>query len=138
MPNKPYELKFPVRNFCTLIKPKRKKMKQFSLLVFLVASTFAGLAQSSSLAKEDYLQKSKRQKKTAVILICSGGALTLTGAIIGAAAARDELANIFSEPNNDNDKKFIGAGIILFTGLGQWQAASPFLSLPVRIKKRQK
>lgn len=109
-------------------------MRKTACLLLLLAITLSGFTQSSTLTKEDYLQKSKRQKKAGVILLSGGGALLVTGTVIGFGAARNELANIFSEP--DNDKEFVGAGILLVTGVAAMAGSVPFFIASAKNKKR--
>jgi hypothetical protein len=109
-------------------------MRKTACLLLLLAITLSGFTQSSSLTKEDYLQKSKKQKKAGVILLSGGGALLVTGTVIGFGAARDELANIFSEP--DNEKEFVGAGILLVTGVAAMAGSVPCFIASAKNKKR--
>lgn len=109
-------------------------MRKIACLVLLLVITLSGFTQSTLLTKEDYLQKSKKQKKAGVILLSGGGALVVTGTVIGFSAARNELANIFSE--TDNDKKFVGAGVLLVTGLAAMAGSVPFFIASGKNKRR--
>ena len=60
-----------------------KKIIICCLMLIIANATFSQQTKSSMpLTKQDYLQKSKNQKKTACILLGGGGALMITGIII--------------------------------------------------------
>ena len=109
-------------------------MKKFSLLVFLLATTFAGLTQSLMLTKDDYLQKSKRQKTTGFIFLCGGAALLITGAVVGTSSAADEIASIITE--GDDDNSFLAAGVMVATGVAAMAGSIPFFIASGKNKKK--
>jgi hypothetical protein len=63
----------------------------FLLIVFSATSFGQQTNQSIAMGQTDWLTKSKRQKKTALILLGTGGALILAGAIIPAGELTDQF-----------------------------------------------
>src|SRR5688572_21635805 len=60
-----------------------KKIILMAMTMIFSASTFGQQVNPSpGLAKDDYLQKSKKKKKTGTILLAGGAALVLTGVLI--------------------------------------------------------
>jgi hypothetical protein len=62
-------------------------MKKLTCLLVFAATWFSSFSQvkdtaSARILKEDYLQKSKRQKTTGLVLLGIGAAFTITGVVI--------------------------------------------------------
>ena len=82
-------------------------MKAMIVTMLIILSAQAFSQQTTSLTKADYLQKSKRQKTTAWILLGGGIATAITGIIIydhayNKAAKDDPLLTLFSLGTNVN------------------------------------
>lgn len=69
-----------------------KKIILFFMLIFISALSFSQQTKTSAaLTKQDYLQKSKKQKTTAWIFLGGGAALALIGVAIPEGDLTDEL-----------------------------------------------
>jgi len=67
-----------------------KKIIILTILLILASTTFGQQTKTSlALTKQDYLQKSKRQKTAAWILLGGGSALAITGLLINNQASLD-------------------------------------------------
>lgn len=88
----------------------------FLLVVFSVTSFGQQTNQSIAMGQTDWLAKSKRQKKTALILLGVGGALILTGAIIPRGELTDQL-DPYTLSNDIYENDGIKAALMLGGGL---------------------
>lgn len=71
-----------------------KKIILFSMLLIVSASSFSQQINSSAaLTKQDYLQKSKKQKTAAWLLLGSGTVMMITGSIIWSNAVEETITN---------------------------------------------
>ena len=75
-------------------------MKQLTILILLIFSAVNSSSQpkttASSLTKTDYLQKSKRQKTAAFIMLGGGMAVLLAGVIIEATNWDSSVGNVLA------------------------------------------
>jgi len=96
-----------------------RKLFLFSFLLFLAASTF-GQQRNPSLTKQDYLQKSKRQKTTAKLLL-GGGLLSFSVGFL----------TIGGKGTNSVDN-----GIMLIAGTAAMVASVPLFIIASKNKKK--
>jgi hypothetical protein len=83
-----------------------KKIIVFAVLLILSASSFSQQEKrSAGLSKEDYLQKSGKQKRAANIMLGGGAVLLITGIVIpkGAQMDTDEIYPFFTVTSYRND-----------------------------------
>src|SRR5262245_34629306 len=101
-----------------------KKIFAFAIFLTIAINSFCQQTDSSrSIAKTDYLQKSKNQKTTAIIMAAGGVALVTTGAIL----ASDQS---ISSPE-------FGSGVGLFAvGIAATVASIPFFISSAKNKGR--
>jgi hypothetical protein len=82
-------------------------MKKFiicTLLLSLASTTFSQQTNPSApLTRQDYLLKSKRQKTAASILLGGGLGIALAGAMVASAKTAEDIGNMFSEPQHQNN-----------------------------------
>lgn len=89
------------------------------------------------LTKQDYLIKSKHQKKGAIILVSAGGALAFMGIFI-ATNDLDYNLNPFggSDPyDNPNENETLAAGLIVAGGVAMLSSIALFVSAHKNKKK---
>lgn len=93
------------------------------LLVVLSAASFSQQTNPApQLTNQDYLQKSKKQKTTAWILLAGGAALSITGAILSSHT----LINILIDPLNPESTSGSDADVIvLLTGAAAMLGSVP-------------
>lgn len=103
-----------------------KKIIFLPLVMIMSVSIFSQQTNPSpTLTKQDYLQKSKKQKTAAWIFLAGGGALATTGWVIGFNSAADEFVDLFT---GDKDNTYEIGAVMFFTG-----AASMLGSIPLFI-----
>ena len=107
--------------------------KIFSLIVFstIVLNVFS---QSTTSIQTDYLQKSKKQKTTAFILLGGGAALAIVGTAIGVSSVDDELVSNITD--GESDETYTAGGIMLITGLAAMAGSVPFFIASSRNNKK--
>ncbi len=115
------------------------------MLLLITATSFCQQIDSlPTLDKQDYLQKSKKQKTAAWLLLSGGFVLSTVGAVVAlddAVAATDEaLITIVSlgtvDPEiNDKDNTAL-ANVLFFTGLGSMIGSIPLFSAAKKNKRR--
>jgi hypothetical protein len=88
-----------------------KKTLNFLILLFFIAKGFSQTIPSTSFSKEDYLEKSKRQKTTAWVLLSAGIGLTVVG-IIGFENSYDD----FNDNSTDTYGTLIVSGSLIALG----------------------
>jgi hypothetical protein len=88
--------------------------KMFCLIVLstIVSTVFS---QPTTSIQTDYLQKSKKQKTAAFVLLGGGAVLAVVGTAIGSSSWDDEIASIVGE--GEDDKSYMAGGIMMVTGL---------------------
>jgi hypothetical protein len=100
-------------------------MKQFAIFVLLLTLSAASYTQqiNPSLTKQDYLKKSKNQKKAALIMLGGGAALVVAGFVFpkgeseGFTGSYYGLSNVVEEFENDGIKAAIrGTGVLSMLG----------------------
>jgi hypothetical protein len=91
-------------------------MKTISIFLVILFVALQSFGQNPSLSKEDYLQKSKNQKKTGWILLGGGTAIAVAGTI--------SMSNqdFWSSDNSGYDT----AGYLMLGGLAVGLASIPF------------
>jgi energy-converting hydrogenase Eha subunit H len=118
-----------------------KKIAPFFLLMTLSASTFSQqINPSPALTKQDYLEKSKKQKTGAWLLLSGGFVMTTIGAGLAIDDAVDEtssaLVTIFSlglvEPVSDDKDNTAVANVLFFTGLAGMIGSIPLFKAAKR------
>lgn len=108
-------------------------MKKATCVLLLLAITFSGLTQST-LSKEEYLKKSKKQKTAAFVLLGGGAALTVTGTAIAASRVYNEIGSIITE--GENDDTYVAGGIMVATGLAAMVGSVPLFIASGRNKRK--
>lgn len=99
----------------------------FISVICLVFST-ATRAQVDTMKKaplmsaEQYMQKSKKQKTAAQIMLYGGGAFVLTAVLIGTKEADDAFIQLFG---GDATSNFTAADIFFWTGLASMAGSIP-------------
>ncbi|NVJ84873.1 MAG: hypothetical protein HWE15_01110 [Algoriphagus sp.] len=107
-------------------------MKKLFIAIFVVA-TLIGAAYPSfaqQMTKQDYLEKSKKQKTTAWILLGAGAAVTTTGAIIFS-----ENFCIFGCSKSEVDASNAGGVMVLAGGAAMLASIPVFISSGNNAKK---
>lgn len=100
-----------------------KKMILLAIVALLVKSSFSQQTTSSySLTQEDYLKKSKQQKRVATILFVSGAAVT----VVGTAMWLSQFNHLFTDWNEYNDKKLNTGASLAVVGGTMILASIPF------------
>lgn len=111
-----------------------KKNFLFVLVLSVSATTFCQQTQpKTSLTRENYLQKAKKQNATAWVLLGSGFAVTSAGIITGINGTADEFAGIFT---GENSNTLEVGGVMIYTGLAAMAGSIPFFIASSRNKKR--
>ncbi len=107
-----------------------KKIIVGFILLILATSAFSQQTSSSPvLTKQDYLEKSKKQKTTAKILFVVGGAMFMTGILV----ITDDIGGI----GNPNDKQNSSlADVLGYAGATVAVASIPFLVSAGRNKRK--
>ena len=113
-------------------------MKQLSLFL-LCFCTFSCLysqevppeSPQTTLTKEDYLQKSKKQKTAAIVLLCAGGVASTIGAVMATDDMYDDVGGAFDPSYEDNGDDTV-SGILFYGGL-----AAVLGSIPLFISSRK-
>ena len=107
--------------------------KMFCLIVLstIVSTVFS---QPTTSIQTDYLQKSKKQKTAAFVLLGGGAALAVVGTAIGSNSWDDEIASIVGEGENDNS--YMAGGIMMVTGLAAMVGSVPLFIASARNKKK--
>ncbi|MBI5858928.1 MAG: hypothetical protein HZB42_14950 [Sphingobacteriales bacterium] len=91
-----------------------KKIIFFTMFLTLSATSFSQQTNNgTSMAKQDYLQKSKNQKTLAWILISTGAVSSVTGLIIGNNNFYEEIGSVITTGRDDKNYK---TGEFLFYG----------------------
>ena len=106
------------------------------MFCLIVLSTIAStvFCQSTTSIQTDYLQKSKKQKTAAFVLLGGGALLTIVGTAIGANRWDDELVSIVNE--GENDRSYMAGGIMMVTGLVAMVGSVPLFIASSRNKKK--
>jgi hypothetical protein len=117
---------------------KTIKMKKTAILCLLFAFAATSFCQQTvqkhSLAKTDYLQKSKKQKKIGWILTGGGAVMIAIGAIIPEGQLTDELSYpclCYNVHENDGVK-----GGFILAGLASGLSSIPFFIASGKNKRR--
>src|SRR5688572_3672925 len=116
-----------------------KKAITLTLLLAFVTVSFSQQAvQKHSLTQADYLQKSKKQKKTAMIFLGGGAALIVTGLVIPQGEPTgfqfDPISGGFYEGHKNDGIK----GALVLTGVVSMLGSIPFFIASGKNKKRAK
>jgi len=113
-----------------------KKILLFTMLLILSASSFGQQTNPSpGLTKQDYLLKSKRQKKVASIMLGGGAVLVLTSFIIprGEQTGTTNMYGIFPVPDYKNDGIKAALGL---TGVASMLGSIPFFIASGKNKRK--
>ena len=113
-----------------------KQIILFAMLLILSASSFGQQIKTSpGLTKQDYLQKSKKQKKAATIMLGGGTALLLTGFIIprGEQTGTTDIYGVFTVADYKNDGIKAAFGL---TGVASMLGSIPFFIASGKNKRR--
>jgi hypothetical protein len=92
-------------------------MKKTTILLLLVISSISSICQqtgtSTTLAKDDYLQKSKNKKTAAWMFLAGGAAMTITGfAISGGEPELNILCLCYVDENSGTKGLLIAGGVL--------------------------
>ena len=101
------------------------------LLVFATASFSQQTVQMRSLSQADYLQKSKKQKKIAWILLGSGAALAITAAVIPSKLTDEGVPGVIWDDKYSNDWS-----LLILPGTVAMLSSIPFFIASSKNKKR--
>lgn len=111
-----------------------KKIIVLSLVMIMSVSIFSQQTKTTTtFTKQDYLQKSKKQKTVAWIFLAGGGALTTTGLAIGINGAADELVDAFTGEKNNT---FEISTVMFFTGAASILGSIPLFIASSKNKKK--
>ena len=113
-----------------------KKIILYAMLLILSASSFGQQTKpSADITKQDYLQKSKKQKKTATIMLGGGAAFLLTVFIIpkGKQTGTTDIYGIFPVADYKNDGIKVAFG---FTGIVSMLSSIPFFIASGKNKRK--
>ena len=110
-------------------------MKKLFFALLLISLTLSGFSQSipkvQTSIQADYLKKSKHQKTTALVLLCGGGTLVLTGVIIPKGELIHENSWQQKDYKNDGIKSvFVQTGTLALLG------SIPFFIVSAKNKKK--
>ena len=95
-----------------------KSLLILALTIFSVVSTFSQQKQPDKLTKEYYLDKSRHQKITGIVLLSVGATMAIAGILVG----NNEESNASSMYSANFDA---GAGLLL-TGMAAGLVSIPF------------
>ncbi|HEU5164061.1 MAG TPA: hypothetical protein VFU29_00905 [Chitinophagaceae bacterium] len=114
-----------------------KRIIIFSLLLAFATTSFCQqTVQKQSLSQADYLQKSKKQKKTAMIFLGGGAALIVTSLVIPqgepTGSQFDPIGGGFYEGYKNDGIK----GALVLTGVVSMLGSIPFFIASGKNKKR--
>ena len=113
-----------------------KKIILVALTVIFSAATFGQQVNPSpGLAKNDYLQKSKKQKKTGTILLVGGAAVVLTGVLIPKGDEKGTSYTYGIVPTTDYENDGIKAALGL-TGIAAMLGSIPFFIASGKNKRK--
>ena len=98
-------------------------MKKLILFLIFVAFITTAFCQQSSPITTNYLEKSKKQKTAAWIMLGGGGALGITGIVISTHHTVDELTTAFS--TGHDDAAFATGGVLALIGVGSMLGSIP-------------
>lgn len=106
----------------------------FLLLLLLQGITLFSQVQTSPMTvKEDYLKKSKNQKKVANILLIGGGALVATGLIFPRGEEERDMSAFYIYANYKNDGI---SAVLILTGTVAMLSSVPFYLASSKNKRR--
>ena len=107
--------------------------KMFCLIVLstIVSTVFS---QPTTSIQTDYLQKSKKQKTAAFVLLSGGAVLAVVGTAIGVSRWDDEIVSIVDE--GEDDKSYMAGGIMMVTGLAAMVGSVPLFIASARNKRK--
>jgi len=92
-------------------------MKKVITCFFISAFSVCSFCQDQNLTKQDYLDKSKKQKSTALALVVCGGAITLLGLLIGTAqVASDPMFPLSDDQDYTVPSIMVGVGLTSMVG----------------------
>lgn len=112
-----------------------KEMKKTVFVMAILAIALKGLTQSTSVPDSDYyLQKSKKQKTAAFVLLGGGAGLAAIGLAMGTASFYDEIGSIVVE--GEDDETYVAASILFGTGLAAMVGSVPLFIASSRNKKK--
>ena len=112
-----------------------KRIIMFSLLFAFGTTSFCQqTVQKQSLTKEDYLQKSKKQKKIGWILIGSGAAMFIVSEVIPEGELTGEISwPCLCEDVHENDDI---KGVFILVGAASMLGSIPFFIASGKSKKK--
>jgi hypothetical protein len=112
-------------------------MKKLTILFLLLAIGAAIFGQRNKAVipatKQDYLQKSKRQKTAAWILLSGGTALAISGAVISANETAQDIGNIFNAQYEEGGDAGVG---LFIAGFSSMAGSIPLFIASGRNKKK--
>ena len=96
--------------------------KMFCLIVLstIVSTVFS---QPTKSIQTDYMQKSKKQKTAAFVLLGGGAVLAVVGTAIGSSSWDEEIVSVVGE--GEDDKSYMAGGIMMVTGLAAMVGSVP-------------
>lgn len=115
------------------------------MLLSITATSFCQQIDTSpTVAKQDYLQKSKKQKTVAWLLLSGGFVMSTVGTLVAiddAVAATDEaLVTVLSlgtvDPEIDDKDNTALANVLFFTGLAGMVGSIPLFSAAKKNKRK--
>jgi hypothetical protein len=109
-------------------------MKKICCLTLFSVIVLTVFSQSTPAVKTDYLQKSKKQKTAAFVLLGGGAGLAIAGTAIGVNRWDDEIGSIVSE--GENDDAYTAGGVLLVTGVAAMVGSVPLFIAASRNKKK--
>lgn len=108
-------------------------MKTKLILTVLITAFLLGFSTQTfaqEMSKENYLEKSRKQKTTAWILLGGGVAMAVTGAILF-----DENFILFGASDSEDNKAGIGGAMFVVGGLAALGSIPVFISSGSNAKK---
>lgn len=109
-----------------------KKTIVFSLLLAFGSVCFSQqIGQKKSFNQTDYLQKSKKQKRIAWILLGSGASLVITSALIPSKLTDEGVPGVFWDDKYSNDW-----GLLILPGTVAMLGSVPFFIASSKNKKK--
>ncbi len=113
-----------------------KKIIVFSLLLTMSATSFSQQTNSlPALTKQDYLQKSKKQKTAAWILVGGGAAFTITGIVILANSFEDTFYGVDLTTGRVSKGSTVGS-VFTLAGVAAMLGSIPLFIASHRNKKK--